>query len=99
MAPNKDSFQKMDLMIERHCIIERTIIVPVIETDPVLTQVFTYLWFLFFFFSLICAPTEINGKMYVRNVCHSALTSLYLCYIYLTLPLKHMKHLYGLEEM
>lgn len=99
MAPNKDSFQKMDLMIERYCIIERIIIVPVIETDPVLTQVFTYLCMFVCLFFLICAPTEINGKLYVRNVCHSALTSSYICYIYLTLPLKHMKHLYGIEEM
>lgn len=54
MSPERVSFQKMDLMNQRYCIIERTIIVPVIETDSVFTQVFTYLQFHFlFFFSLL----------------------------------------------
>lgn len=66
MSPERVSFQKMDLMNQRYCIIERTIIVPDIETDSVFTQVFTYLqfhslFFLFFFF-LIHGPTEVNKK-------------------------------------
>lgn len=51
-------------MIQRYCIIERTIVVLVIETDSVFTQVFTYLQFHFlsFFFFLIHVSTEVNGK-------------------------------------
>lgn len=56
MAPKRFSFQKVDLMVQRYYIIKRTIIVLVIETDSVFSQVFTYLQFhflfLFFFFFL-----------------------------------------------
>jgi len=52
MPLKRVSFKKMDLMMQRYCIIGRTVIVPVIETDSVFTQVFTYLQFHFLFFFL-----------------------------------------------
>lgn len=43
----------MILTIQGFCIIESIIIVPVIETDSVFTQVFTYLQFHFLFFFVL----------------------------------------------
>lgn len=79
MASKRVSFQKLDLIIQGYCIIERTITLPVIKTHSVFTLVFTYLQFHYFFyiFGGILAPSEVNGKRYESQHCDTFAHMLY----------------------